>query len=232
MKKLFKVLLFLLVGVCFALPGFTADLLEDEVYVWTFEYDDETITPDEEIAEIFTPVAIKEEILDEIFLDNKVKLKYKTNIVPTVKPFVYNLQKDTTASGLNVKRGDFLFSSSSQKAKNDYFTDSLHQRTEARFLKKSFEVATGFETKYDNADASTSSQKLYLAPKINLSDEVSFIFNNKVDPTSTTLEQEVGVSFKPKILPNSVFKLMGGATVQNGVEKSQKVRFNTDLFLW
>lgn len=213
----------------------------DEVQVWTFEIDDEEDFEEDLSDNAVTPEILhlkvhKEVILDEITSDYGKKTKYKADLTPNAAPFLYP-KKDPSEGGLSAKTsilgGDFSLQSTSRKTKNDYLKDTLNQRTEAKYSKKHFEVSTGYETKYENPDASMSTKNIFLAPKIKLTDEVSVIFNNKVDSTGTKFEQEVGLNFKPKFLPHSIFGVSGGTTIRNDSgEKTQKMKFNTDLLLW
>lgn len=217
----------------------------DEVQVWTFEIDDEDPLeedleenlPDNAAApEILYLKTHKEVILDEITPDYSKKVRYRADLTPNAAPFLYP-KKDLSEGGISSKTsifgGDFSLQTTSRKTKNDYLKDTLNQRTEAKYSKKHFEVSTGYETKYENPDASLSTKNVFLAPKIKLNDEVSVIFNNKVDSTGTKFEQEVGLNFKPKFLPHSIFGVSGGTTIRNDSgQKTQKMKFNTDLLLW
>ena len=204
---------------------------EGELRVWTFEVDDYIEEVFDESETLIAPKP-EEVFFDEITLDHEPRFKYKINTTLNVKPVLYP-RKDVAGDVLNIKNGNFSLSSTSRKTKNDRLENALNQRTEARYSRKHFEVATGYETKYDNPDASRGSQNVFLAPKINLSKEVSVIFNNRVDSSGTNFEQEIGLNFKPKLLPNSTFGVTGGTTFKNDSnERTQKVRFNTDLLLW
>ncbi len=226
--SLFFALFYALPYACANEPG----QVENEVQVWTFEVDDDNDTEEPPAREPVVLKECKEVILDEITPDYKQRFKYNIDAEPNIKPVPY-LQKDTPTDSLNIKNGDFSLQSTSKKTRSDYFENALNQRTEAKYSKKYFEVSTGYETKYDNPDASQSSKNVFLAPKLKLNDEVSVIFNNKVDPMGTKFEQEVGLNFKPKFLPHSTFGVAGGTTVRNDSgERTQKMKFNTDLLLW
>jgi|GEM_PF-6304243 len=201
-----------------------------EVQVWTFEVDDYVEEPAK--SKVVKLKARKDIILDEITPDYKPKARFRADLTPNAKPLLYQ-KTDTSGEGLNVKRGNFSLNSTSRKTKNDYFENALNQRTEARYSKKYFEVGAGYETKYDNPDASLSTKNVFLSPKINISEEVSLILNNRVDPMGTRFEQEVGLNFKPKFLPNSIFGVTGGTTIRNNSgETTRKMKFSTDLLLW
>lgn len=183
-------------------------------------------------AESAEEIEDTDNIIDEIFLDTNVNFKYKVNSKKQVKTVAAEKNDDSNASGINIKKGDFSVSSTSKKSKNDYMNETLKQRTEAKYEKKYFEISTGMETKYENTDASKNSQNVFLSPKLKVGDQFSVLFNNKVSPTGSTVEQEVGINYKPKLLENSTFGVSGSTVFKNGVESSQKMRFNSDFYLW
>lgn len=219
MKKLFIFLLLILLQ--------SPVLAED--FILPIDFDQE-IHGIQDIQDIEEAQEIQE-IQEELYINTNAKPQYNLSQKRKITPLLLDNKPDDAAS-LTVKKGDFSVVSTSKKGQNDYMKDNLRQRTEAKLEKKYFEVGAGLETKYESTNASKNSQSVFIAPKIKLTDRFSIMLNGKVNPIGSTAEQEVGINYKPKNLENSTFGVSGGTTFKNGAEQSQKMKLNTDFYLW
>lgn len=140
--------------------------------------------------------------------------------------------QDTSAETSSIKKGNFTFSSKYKKSQNDYMKDVLRQRSEVKYEKKFLELSGGLEAKYDNVDAKKSQKNLFVEPELKLGNGFSLGARNMFDPENSKSEHELGLKYKPKTLKNSTFGVSTGTVVRSNSENSQRVRFNTDFYLW
>lgn len=73
----------------------------------------------------------------------------------------------------------------------------------------------------------TTGDKLIFQHNLSVTDEFSFLMVDKVNPRSLDFSQELGVKYSPKKFKGTDFSVLG-----SDKDGKQKLKFNTDLYLW
>lgn len=103
------------------------------------------------------------------------------------------------------------------------YSESLKKEDKAIYRKGRFAVGAKIPQSERKA-----SNKVILEPNVQLTDEFSLLFNQKVSPKilDTSLDG-IGVKYSPKKLDGTSFGITG-----SGNQDRQKLKFNTDFYLW
>ena len=234
MKKLIIIFILLALG----LPVYSNDNFYDmsiEEYSKYFEagydFDDEEKSDSEE----FVPKE-KEKIdlegKDVIKLNNtpiELKINQNLNIEPYEETFI---QKNGKNEMFKTERLT-LFSDTSKELSN-YMTKNLKTSVNAHYrLNDTFDLKAGHEIWYVNPNASLGAKKVYINPRLNLSDSFYLDFLESYNEKNKNVEQEFGVNYMPKLFNNNAsFGVKAGSTTNQGQLQSKKVKFSTDLYIF
>jgi len=110
--------------------------------------------------------------------------------------------------------------------KVDKYVQEKEKELKPEIKKGRFTLGGGY-TKKDDSDIDIG-DKILIKPEIDLTDEFSLIMVDKRDLRDKEYSnQEFGFKYKPKWFQGSSFSVLGSDR-----EGRQKVKFNTDFYLW
>lgn len=181
---------------------------------------------------VFSPKAFayEEELFgDEIFIESE---SLKLNLDKSL-PKTYIESYKAPETGLEIKKAGISLFSNSDKNLDDYMTEYYKSTTGATLNPEGrLSLTGGMEIKYQNPDASINSKKLYITPRLKLSEEIFVTFANKFNQDSKIYENEFGLKYAPKYFKNSNFGITAGTVFDEETIKSQNLKFSTDFFLF
>lgn len=235
MKKLvliFSLLLFPL----FAIADDAFYSMDTDEYSKLFEegfFNDEEIVENE--YEIKKPSIKKKKIEEKnaIYLDNK-PIELKVEKSSTVAPYK-ETYKGNSAKNEFYKSDKFTIFSNSSLETNKYMKNDFKSTMNASYkLNNAIDLNAGHEVWYVNSDATMGDRKIYINPKLNVTDNLYLDYKGKYNEINKNVEQEVGLNYKPKILKDSAsFGVSAGTTTnEHNDTHSGKVKFTTDFYLF
>ena len=167
--------------------------------------------------------------IDFIELEAPEKFYIKSSLLKEIE--VLNMRAETNSGEKYFEKGDFSIIGTSKKGHDtDTLVTNLRQITELKYNKKYFELSSGYQSKYQTANAENSSQSLFFNPKLKAG-RFSLAFGNWATPRSREFYQEIGLNYTSKLLKGASFNISGGTTLKEGEISSQKLRFSTDFYL-
>ena len=90
----------------------------------------------------------------------------------------------------------------------------------------------GLETNYRGLDQNPNSRKLYITPKLTLSDKVSIVFPNKINVHSHTTDHDIGINVSPFKSKFMDFGVYGGLTRTSSGSITESINFSTNLYFF
>lgn len=90
----------------------------------------------------------------------------------------------------------------------------------------------GLETNYRGLDQNPNSRKLFITPKLILSDKVSIIFPNKINLHSSTTDHDIGLNISPFKSKFMDFGVYGGITKTSSGSVTESINFSTNFYLF
>lgn len=170
---------------------------------------------------------------NSIYLDNKtIELKVEKNNI--IAPYKETYKKGSAKNEF-YKTDKFTVFSDSSIETNKYMKNDFKSTINANYkLNNAIDLNAGHEVWYVNSDATLGDRKIYVNPRLNVTDNMYLDYKGKYNEINKNVEQEVGLNYKPKILKDSAsFGVSAGTTTneQNDTHSS-KVKFTTDFYLF
>ena len=175
------------------------------------------------------PEIVEEE---EIFLETDVSPTYRINQIKEVSTYSKSLVASNGADFILSKGGFSLGSSSSEYNDSKTLVKNVRNQFGVHYQIKRFSLSGGVETVYDTTSVSEASRGMYLTPKLNLTDSLSFSVKNKVNQDATKFEPTFGLNYTPKYMQNSNIWLGTGATFRNNILESKNLNLRTNFYLF
>ena len=127
----------------------------------------------------------------------------------------------------------FSYTTDLSKKKNKYNSQDYKILAGAEYMLFDFlSFSGGLETNYRGLDQNPNSRKLYLTPKIILSDKVSIVFPNKYNIHSSSTDHDIGVNVSPFKSKFMDFGVYGGITRTSAGKVTESINFSTNWYLF
>ena len=174
----------------------------------------EEILAEEFILEDDEPFKLHIESYDNI---NKYKESYKQQntklIVPINKKISYSTELKTSRNKYNSQ--DYKVLSGVEYSMFDFLSFS-----------------GGIETNYRGFDQNPNSRKIYITPKIILSDSVSITFPNKYNILTNSTDHDIGLNISPFKSKFMDFGVYGALTRTSAGKVTESINFSTNFYLF
>ena len=127
----------------------------------------------------------------------------------------------------------FSFIHDTSKSRNKYSSTDYKILAGAEIQPFKFlNIAGGVETNYRDIDQNPASRKLYITPKLKITDKINLIFPNKYNISSGATDHDIGLNISPFKSKSFDFGVYSGLTKNSSGKTTQSVNFSTNIYLF
>ena len=178
-------------------------------------------------------IPFEEEILVEgIIQDNYEPFKLHIESFDETNKYKESYKKEDTKILIPINE-KFSYMTDTIRSRSKYNSQDYKILAGAEYYVFDFlSFAGGLETNYRGLDQNPNSRKLFVTPKLKLSDKVSIIFPNKINIHTSSTDHDIGLNISPFKSKFMDFGVYGGITKTSSGKVSESINFSTNWYLF